>query len=91
MGKFRSLFGGGASNSSSTPAPAPPPPLPTRKDPEIGAARERQRLASLRQSGRRATIMTSAAGLDDEDTLGGSPIRRPTARAASVLGGGANA
>ena len=84
MGKFTRILGGG--DSSAPPAPAPPPPVPKRTDPAVGEARERQRVSSLRQAGRRATILTSASGLDDEEDLGSVRIKRPTARAATVLG-----
>lgn len=59
--------------------PPPPelPPVPTREDPEISAARERQRQADLRRRGRRATILTGGRGVEDE--LG--VVNRPQAGA----------
>ena len=62
-------------SSSAPAAPAPLPPLPEREDPAVIEARESLRLSEKRRRGRRASILTSGAGLDDE--LGF--IRRPTA------------
>lgn len=61
--------------------PALPPP-PTREDPEIDAARQKARDADLKRKGRKATILTSARGVEDE--LGA--VNRPLARAAALLG-----
>jgi hypothetical protein len=64
----------------------PPPPelpeVPTIDDPEIAAARERQRQAELRRKGRRAAILTGGQGVTDP--LG--VVNRPQARSATLLG-----
>lgn len=73
-------FGGSAPSLP----PAPPPP-PKRDDPDVTAAREKARLAELRRKGRRASVLTSGSGVDD-DSLGGGSISRPTARSAKLLG-----
>ena len=78
MSKFRSLFGG------RLPDTPPLPPITTRDDPEIEAARQREREAQRLRSGRRSQILTSGAG--DTAPLGSSS--RPAARAANLLGGG---
>lgn len=70
-------FGGGA------PAPAPLPPLPTQDDPAIAEARKIQRTSELRRKGRRASILTSGRGVEDEL---GTAANRPQARAAKLLG-----
>ncbi len=73
-------FGGGA---PSIPAPAP---VPTREDPSIAEAKEKLRQSELKRRGRRAAILTSGSGLDDQ--LGaGTTIERPQARASAMLGG----
>ena len=64
------------------PLPTPPPPPPTREDPEIRKARDTQRTAELRRRGRRATILTSGRGIEDE--LG--TVNRPQARGSTLLG-----
>ena len=46
-----------------------PPPIPTREDPAIGAARERQRLSDKRRRGRAASILTGPEGTMDEPEL----------------------
>jgi hypothetical protein len=69
-------FGGGA------PAPAPLAPLPTQEDPAIAEAKKNQRKSELRRKGRRASILTSGSGVEDE--LGS--VARPEARAARMLG-----
>ena len=62
--------------------PPPPPPIPTREDPAIAAAREKERLAALRRSGRRATNIT---GLNDQ--LGSARVVQPELRGgAETLG-----
>ena len=61
--------------------PASLPPLPTRRDPEIAAARKKQRDIELRRKGRRSTILTSGRGVEDQ--LG---VSRPQARGAELLG-----
>ncbi len=68
--------------SPDTPRPLPPPPLPvTRETPEIDEAAARAMEAERRRKGRRQTILTSGAGVED-DLLGN--IERPGAR---LLGG----
>jgi len=62
-------------SSSAPAAPAPLPPLPEREDPAVTEARENLRLSEKRRRGRRASILTSGAGLDDELGI----ISRPTA------------
>jgi hypothetical protein len=62
--------------SSSAPvAPAPLPPLPEREDPAVLEAREKLRLSEKRRKGRRASILTSGSGLDDELGI----VQRPSA------------
>lgn len=61
----------------------PVAPSPTRRDPEIVAAREKQRLTEQRRKGRRSTILTSGRGV--EDKLG---VTRPQARGGAELLGG---
>lgn len=70
-------FGGGPS------APAPIAPLPTQEDPEIAKAKKEQRSSELRRKGRRASILTSGSGVEDD--LGAAAVR-PQARAARLLG-----
>ena len=61
----------------------PPPPVPASiSSAEVRAARSKQREEDLRRSGRRATILTSNRGVQDD--LG---VSRPQARAATNLGG----
>lgn len=62
-------------------APAIPPP-PSVEDPEIADARKKQTDTELKRRGRKASIMTSARGVEDE--LG--VVNRPQARAAALLG-----
>jgi hypothetical protein len=66
--------------------PVPPVPevaeVPTEDDPEVLAARERQRQAELRRRGRRAAILTGGQGVTDP--LG--VVNRPQARSATLLG-----
>lgn len=69
--------------SGGPPAPAPIAPLPTQEDPEIAKAKKEQRSSELRRKGRRASILTSGAGVDDD--LGSAAIR-PQARAARLMG-----
>ncbi len=66
---------------SSSPGVKKVAPPPTRQDPEISAARERQRKAELKRKGRRSTILTSARGVKEK--LG---VTRPQARGATLLG-----
>lgn len=73
MGKF----------TPDTPDLPPPVAVPRRQDPEIDAARDRQREAEKRRKGRRAANITG--GIDDEEQLG--VVSRPQARAAQNLGG----
>lgn len=64
----------------------PPPPLPEPEDPEIKAAGEKARKSQLERRGRRASIKTSASGLEDELGI----VARPTAsaqRQPQLLGG----
>jgi len=56
MGKIAKIFGGGKPK-----APPPLPPLPTRADPEIEAARRRQKTANKLRKGRRSSILTSSS------------------------------
>lgn len=85
MSKIAKIFGLGKPKA---PPPLPPlqplPPLPTRADPEIEAARKRQQTAAKLRKGRRATILTSGRGLE-EDKLG--TVSRPKARSVKLLGG----
>ncbi len=86
-------FGGGNTTDEFLPTPhrpgarrpnpnfIPAPPTPTRQDPEISAAREKQRKAELSRRGRRSTILTSGRGV--EGKLG---VTRPQARGAELLG-----
>ena len=63
-----------------------PVPPPTRRDSEISAAGEKQRQIELARRGRRASILTSSRGIEDE--LG--VVNRPRAtedRQATLLGG----
>ena len=57
--------------------PDPLPDQPTATDPSVLAARERQRKAELERRGRRATILTSASGLENDV----AELSRPTAEA----------
>ncbi len=77
MSKIAKIFGGGAPK-----APPPLPPLPTRADPAIEAARKRQQTSALMRKGRRASILTSGRGVEDE--LG--TVSRPEARGAKLFG-----
>ena len=62
--------------------PPEPDPPPTRDDPALSEAREKERLAALRRKGRAASIKTSGMGVADSAT-----ITRPSARAgADILG-----
>lgn len=63
------------------PEPSVPPP-PTREDPSIAEAKRKQRQAELMRRGRRASVVTSSRGVEDE--LG--TVNRPEARAAQLLG-----
>jgi type IV secretory pathway VirB10-like protein len=72
MKQFLPGMGGGAPSP-----PPPPPPLPTRDDPAVAEAKEKQRMSELRRKGRRASILTSGSGVEDE--LG--TAARPTAQA----------
>lgn len=65
----------------SPPDPAPPPAQP--KAPAVEAAGDTRRQSELMRRGRRASILTSGRGVQDE--LG--TVNRPQARAAQVLGG----
>jgi len=58
------------------------PPLPSRQDPEVIAARERQRQIELNRSGRRASTLTGPRGVQDK--LG--VVNRPQARESQLLG-----
>ena len=55
----------------------------SRKDPEVEAARRRQQTADRLRRGRRASILTSGRGVEDE--LGS--VSRPSATGATLLGG----
>ena len=57
--------------------------LPTAADPEIEAARQRQREAERLRKGRRASIITGGKGVTEP--LGS--VSRPEARASDLLGG----
>ena len=59
------------------------PKLPTATDPEIEAARKRQREAEKLRQGRRTLMLTGGKGVTEP--LGS--VGRPEARAATVLGG----
>lgn len=59
-----SLFGG-----AKPPTPPPPAPLPVREDPAVKEAERRERLATARRRGRRATILTSGQGTTDNATI----------------------
>ena len=61
--------------------PALPPP-PSTEDPAIEDARKKQMDTDLKRRGRRASILTSPRGVEDE--LG--VVNRPQARAAALLG-----
>ena len=65
------------------PEPTPLPAFPTSADPEIEAARKRQRDAERLRSGRRASMITGGKGVTEP--LGS--VGRPEARAANLLGG----
>ena len=79
--------------SHKTPAPAdppapspaeiitdnPPPPLPQRDDPEIETERRRTLVANKLRKGRRSTILTSSAGVQD-------PVNASRPRASTLLG-----
>lgn len=58
----------------------PPPPIPD--DVLVEDAKRKQRMEDLRRRGRRASILTSASGI--EQALG--IVNRPQARAAELLG-----
>ena len=62
------------------PEPEALPPPPTAEDPEIAAARQKQIDIDMKRKGRRASILTSARGVEDD--LG--TVNRP--RAAALLG-----
>lgn len=70
-------FGGG-----SPPPVQTLPTVPTAEDPAVKAAREKQRLMSVANQGRAATVL-----VPDEEKLGLPNVDRPTARGASVLFG----
>ena len=72
----------GVFSSPSPRAPAPLPPLPTREDPAIDAAKEKQRLANKRRAGLPSTTFFG----DGEDALGNSNVKRPTATAKLLSG-----
>lgn len=69
-------------NLFSVDEPDPLPPLPKRTDPEIEAARKKQRLLAKRRKGRGASILTSGQGV--EGGLGS--VSRPEARSSNLLG-----
>lgn len=93
MGKFAKVVKGAADLSLAPiravgdllspdiPASPPPPPVPKRTDPEVDEAGRRQREADRLRRGRRATILTSSRGVEDQ--LG---VTRPEARGARLLG-----
>ncbi len=76
--RYKSLF------SPKTPAVEPLPPLPTREDPSVKAARDREKLEAGRRKGRRATVLTSGQGVTDEGTLGRPRLTGD--RSATLLG-----
>lgn len=80
IGPFPTILGGLLAGDD-TPPPAPPPPAPKRTDPEVDEAGRRQREADRLRRGRRATILTSSRGVEDQ--LG---VSRPEARGARLLG-----
>jgi len=77
-----SFFPGKSIISPDTPKVQPLPPPPERDDPAIEAAREAERLASLRRKGRKASILTGGGGL-----AGDAGVNQPQA-GAQLLGGG---
>lgn len=79
MSKIAKIFGGAPKQA----APTPLAPLPTRADPEIAAAKKRQKTADKLRKGRRSSILTSSGGVDD---LLGTQVSRPEARGATLLG-----
>lgn len=64
------------------PLAVPPPPPPSTEDVAIQEVKERARDTEARRRGRRASILTSSRGVEDE--LG--VFNRPRARAAELLG-----
>lgn len=76
-----SIFPGKSLVAPDSPKVDPLPPPPTREDPEIEAAKEAERLASLRRKGRAASVLTGGGGL-----LGDASTAQPRA-GATVLGG----
>ncbi len=69
-------FGGGS------PSVAPLPPPVVREDPAIAEAKKKRRISEKGRIGRRAAVLTGAAG--DESTL--TSVSRPAARGAELLG-----
>jgi hypothetical protein len=67
--------------SKSSPSVPPPTPIPTREDPSVANAQNRQRMADAQRRGRRAAILTPP-----EDELGAAPVDRATALS-GTLGG----
>jgi len=76
--------GGAGLGGTPTPViPPPPPPPPTTETKDAQNALNRSLVAERKRRGRRATILTSPRGIQDQ--LG--VINRPQARGAELLGG----
>lgn len=90
MGKIKSVFKaiGSVFDAGKKPDAAlsePPPPVPTRDDPKVLEARQREVAAAKLRKGRAAAIKTSSQGVTDQ--LSSSSVSRPAARSATLLGG----
>jgi hypothetical protein len=86
IGKIFSSIGSIFGGKKKTAAPLPLPPVTTRADvapdPAIAEAKKTaETLARLRR-GRKQSVLTSGAGLEDDEDL----IERPGARKAKLLG-----
>jgi len=57
---------GGSPRIPAPPPPPPPPPPPTPQDPNVAAARIRDRQVAALASGRGSTVLTSGIGLTTE-------------------------
>lgn len=79
MSKLKAIFG--AVTPKAPKAPEALPPVPTREDPAIETARKKQQSSERLRRGRKGSILTSSAGVEED-----ASILRPGARSAKLLG-----